>query len=771
MPLRTRRITFHAPTRRARRARRPALRVESLEDRRTPAINVAVVGGTNDDTGFTAIVNQLNDDTYFDFTAAKVTAADVDSAAELGAYNAVVIGNNGYDIGDPFDNSAFTSALRTWVESGGGVILTGWGISGAGISTGTPVANIDAIIPVDTTAETRLVHMGTVLPNATVHPVTAGVTQFTLSSQDYVEYPLGDGVDAGATVLATSSGHLAVVVGNVGAGKGVFLGPIYSGQSGYNNAELRSGEPDQLLEQAVNWVAGTAVPANQAPTNISLSATSVAENQPAGTVVGTLSATDPNAGDTHTFTLVSGTGSTDNTSFTIVGNQLRTNAVLNFEAQPSYSVRVRATDQGNLSFEKAFTISATDVNEAPTDIQMTGGTVDENQPVDTAVATLAAIDPDAGNTFTYSLVTGTGDSGNASFNISGNVLRTSAVLDFETLSSYSVRVRTTDQGNLAFEKVFTITVGDVDEGPNTPPTLAGVPVSLNANEGTAVTFDAFATDPDPGQTLTFSLEGAPAGAIINPSTGVFSWTPTEAQGPDTFGFNVRVSDGRQITAQTVFVIVRELNAAPALAGVPAGVVTTVRGDTVAFTATATDPDVLNGEGNALTFSLVGAPVGAVIDPDTGEFTWTPEDFNRLGTHTFKVRVTDDGVPARSFTQTVTVRVKTVALLNGDLVVGGTAANDVIAIKPTRDLARVVAVVNGVTLASVPQADVTGRVVVRGLGGADRITVVATVAKSADLFGGDGNDTLTGGSRADLLVGGDGKDLLVGGLGRDVLFGG
>ena len=74
------------------------------------------------------------------------------------------------------------------------------------------------------------------------------------------------------------------------------------------------------------------------------------------------------AGDTHTFTLVTGAGSSDNGSFQITGNQLQVKAgtVLDHETQPSYSVRIRATDQGNLSFEKPFTISVTDVNEPTT---------------------------------------------------------------------------------------------------------------------------------------------------------------------------------------------------------------------------------------------------------------------------------------------------------------------------------------------------------------------------------------------------------------------
>ena len=51
------------------------------------------------------------------------------------------------------------------------------------------------------------------------------------------------------------------------------------------------------------------------------------------------------------------------------------------------------------------------------------------------------------------------------------------------------------------------------------------------NEGTSLTFTASATDPDiPAQSLIFSLDpGAPAGASINPGSGVFKWTPTEAQ--------------------------------------------------------------------------------------------------------------------------------------------------------------------------------------------------------------------------------------------------
>ncbi|SFI09369.1 cadherin repeat domain-containing protein [Planctomicrobium piriforme] len=105
---------------------------------------------------------------------------------------------------------------------------------------------------------------------------------------------------------------------------------------------------------------------NQAPTNITLSNSSVAENQGYGTLVGNLSAIDPNFGDTFTYVLVSGTGSTDNSKFVIDnGNQLKTTVTLDYETTPTCSIRVRVTDAGGLTYEKILTITVVDGNEPP----------------------------------------------------------------------------------------------------------------------------------------------------------------------------------------------------------------------------------------------------------------------------------------------------------------------------------------------------------------------------------------------------------------------
>ena len=102
---------------------------------------------------------------------------------------------------------------------------------------------------------------------------------------------------------------------------------------------------------------------NSAPSNISLTSTSVNENVATGTTIGALSTTDSDSGDTHTYTLVSGSGDTDNTSFSISGANLLTNTALDYETKNSYSILVQTTDAAGATYTKTFTISITDVDE------------------------------------------------------------------------------------------------------------------------------------------------------------------------------------------------------------------------------------------------------------------------------------------------------------------------------------------------------------------------------------------------------------------------
>ncbi len=273
------------------------------------------------------------------------------------------------------------------------------------------------------------------------------------------------------------------------------------------------GTTDAVVGIITNTDTDTENPSNQAPTDLALSATTVNENVPVNTVIGTFSSTDPDTGNTFTYSLVAGTGDTDNTAFSIVGNQLQINNSPDFETKNSYSIRVKTTDQGGLSFEKTLTITVNDVNEtpgnqAPTDLALSATTVNENVPVNTVIGTFSTTDPDTGNSFTYSLIAGTGDTDNTAFSIVGNQLQINNSPDFETKNSYSIRVKTTDQGGLSFEKTLTITVNDVNENPSNqaPTDLALSATTVNENVAPNTVIGTFSsTDPDSGNSFTYSL--------------------------------------------------------------------------------------------------------------------------------------------------------------------------------------------------------------------------------------------------------------------------
>lgn len=162
---------------------------------------------------------------------------------------------------------------------------------------------------------------------------------------------------ASIPVLAQTGGVFDLTWSTVDGGGGTFsTGDSYSlgGSIGQPDAGYMSGGVYTL--SGGFWGGGTEN-GNQEPTNILLSNTVIAENLPINTVVGTLSTTDPDAGDTFTYSLVSGSGDSGNGAFNISGNQLRTSEVFDYEAQNSYSIRIRTTDQGGLFFEKTYTIT------------------------------------------------------------------------------------------------------------------------------------------------------------------------------------------------------------------------------------------------------------------------------------------------------------------------------------------------------------------------------------------------------------------------------
>ena len=158
-------------------------------------------------------------------------------------------------------------------------------------------------------------------------PVAAGNT-FTIRSGTYVLPAAGNAASFNPQANQTFTGNVFLV----------------------NSAGTRISDIVQLGGPA----------ANTAPTDITLSSATIAENNTAGATIGTLTATDSNLTDTHTFTFA---GGADDGAFTITGATLKINGSADFETKSSYAIRIRATDSGtgNLTFEKNFTVTITDV--------------------------------------------------------------------------------------------------------------------------------------------------------------------------------------------------------------------------------------------------------------------------------------------------------------------------------------------------------------------------------------------------------------------------
>lgn len=106
--------------------------------------------------------------------------------------------------------------------------------------------------------------------------------------------------------------------------------------------------------------------ANTPPTAILLTPHSIPENNQIGAVVGTLSATDPDPGETFTFSLA-----TSESPFTIEGNQLKAKETFDFETKAVYSVPITVTDSASNTLNKNITVQVTDVNEPPTTATIT----------------------------------------------------------------------------------------------------------------------------------------------------------------------------------------------------------------------------------------------------------------------------------------------------------------------------------------------------------------------------------------------------------------
>lgn len=327
---------------------------------------------------------------------------------------------------------------------------------------------------------------------------------------------------------------------------------------------------------------------NEAPTDIAADRTlTIAENPANGALVATFTSTDPDAGDTRTFTLVDNAGG--RFALTAAGRLTVANgALLNREAATSHAIRVRVTDAGGLTREETLTVGVSNVNEAPTKPTLTQPSIKaENSALaGTTLATLAATDPD-GTTPTFQIVSD--PLGWLTISGAGLKFKTGLAFNFETLATtsgvtltdadndglkeatYTATVRSTDGSLSSAAQAVTVRIEDVNEGF----ILGGLSTKSIAESapgaGQTLLGAITVSDPDTqavNRNHVFSLSGADASAFsINSQGQVYLQASLNYEAKTQYSFTVNVRDrggsgfssSRQVTVN-----VADVNEAPTI---------------------------------------------------------------------------------------------------------------------------------------------------------------------------------------------------------------
>jgi hypothetical protein len=242
---------------------------------------------------------------------------------------------------------------------------------------------------------------------------------------------------------------------------------------------------------------------------------SVEHFSPNGTSVGTIAATDPDNGQTLTFSIVSG-----NTGGTFAVNPssglitVADNTLLDFSTNPVFVLSVQAEDNGTpvLSDLATITIELFAINHPPV-INNQTFQVEENSGNGTLVGTILAVDPDNGQTLTYTILSGNTGGTFALAASTGQVtVANNTLLDFEANPVFNLSVQVTDNGIpvMTDQAVITINLMDVNEAPvmddqTLEVSFDAIVIFLDSTQMIHSVGNVIATDPDEAQTLSFSI--------------------------------------------------------------------------------------------------------------------------------------------------------------------------------------------------------------------------------------------------------------------------
>ncbi|WP_425409694.1 cadherin domain-containing protein [Hyphococcus sp.] len=455
------------------------------------------------------------------------------------------------------------------------------------------------------------------LSNANIDENSAGAVIGTLSAYD---------PDAGdAVTITVSDERLEVVGGELKVKDGVsFDHEILETLDVTVTATDRGGLSEtQSFSIDINDI-------NEGPSDIQLSSTIIDENS-AGAVVGTLSAYDPDAGDAVTF-------SVSDERFEVVGGELKVKDGVSFDHEmlETLDVTVTATDRGGLSETQSFSIDISDVNEGPSDIQLSNANIDENS-AGAVVGTLSAYDPDADDAVTFTV-------SDERFEVVGGELKVKdgVSFDHEMLETLDVTVTATDRGGLSETQSFSIDINDVNEAPDD---IALSHSSIDENEAGVLVATLSASDVDASDTVSFSIADDPSGLfeVVGDQLKLKNGAALDHEGQDSYKITLNVSDSGGATySETVTLYVADINEEPSnLQLSNTSVDENASGETVGVLS-AFDPD----EGDTLNFT-VSDDRFEVVGNELKLKDGVELDFNEADTVNVTVTATDSSGVATS----------------------------------------------------------------------------------------------------------------------------
>lgn len=402
----------------------------------------------------------------------------------------------------------------------------------------------------------------------------------------------------------------------------------------------------------------TVNPVADPPTAIALDVSSVAENQEIDTVVGRFETTDVDLGDSYSYRLVPGDGDTDNNRFRIVGRQLRTQEIFDFETQDSYSIRVETQDSQGLILEAALTINVENLEDAIILSSSLGELVLNEDPANTIIDLSGVfIGTDPNNPVNLRVITNTNPD-----LVETNLTGENLTLAFQenATGSAEITLEATANGQIITD-TFQVIVNPVDDGPEV---VNKIP-DINVNEDTVNTLldlsQTFTDIDSPGVAITKSVKSNSNSDLVEVSISGDTLTlDYQKDQSGTAEITIEANTNGQTTMDTFVVTVNPVNDTPDFVSIAP---TSAAQDQIyVYTVVARDPDVQDpGSTERLTITGVNLPATWLSLRDnrdgTASLTGTPTGEEVGVPQVIELQVQDDS--GAFGTQRFTINVDTV----------------------------------------------------------------------------------------------------------------